>query len=59
MISNDSQGGSKGLIRTCLFGIHWDAIDVIDSLRFEAYIFMSSFCNDPQLKEEAFARIRS
>ena len=50
---DDSQSGCKGLIRTCLFGIHWNAFDVIVSLRFEAYVSMPSFGTTP-VKRRSF-----
>ena len=48
----DIQGGSKGLIRTCLLGMHSEAIEFIAVFIFLAYISISLFCNDPQSTEE-------
>ena len=50
------QGGSDGLIRTNLLGIHdFERLRMV-SVMFFAYWLMSVFCMDAQSNEPAFAR---
>ena len=58
LIEEVSHGGSKGLTRICLFGIHSPAIALIVAFKLFAYLFISSSCRDSQSKVDAFCRSR-
>ena len=56
---SSGQGGSNGLMRTCLFGIHSAASDKMQELILLENMSKSSFSRDCQSKADAFSRSNS